>query len=183
VQVLNSCRRSALDPARVRFTERLRLVPLGRQHAAELWNLHWYEEIAAWYAGRLTVQGAIDKAAEFERGWSVDGVHKWAAYDRESGDLVGRGGLSRVILEGQPCLEVGWIVRPDLWGRGFASEIARAALAFAFAELGADEVVAYTEVHNVRSRSVMERIGMHFERDFDLGGAPFVRYVIGRDAP
>jgi len=118
-----------------------------------------HEGIAAWYAGRL---------------------HKWAAYDRESGELVGRGGLSRIVLEGQPCLEVGWVVRPDLWGRGFASEIARAALAFGFDELGADEIVAFTERHNVRSRAVIERVGMHYQREFQFNRAPFVRYVIGR---
>src|SRR5216683_1286274 len=78
--------------------------------------------------------------------------------------MVGRGGLSRVNLAGQDRLEVGWTVRADLWGRGYATEIGRAGLAFAWDDCGAAEVVAFTENHNRRSRAVMERLGMSYAR-------------------
>jgi RimJ/RimL family protein N-acetyltransferase len=79
-------------------------------------------------------------------------------------------------------LEVGWTVRSDLWGRGYATEIGRAGLAFAFAELGATEVVAFTEPHNRRSRAVMERLGMRHVHDIIWRGEPFVLYMLGRGA-
>jgi RimJ/RimL family protein N-acetyltransferase len=117
-------------------------------------------------------------------------VHKWIAYDRLSGEVVGRGGLSRTpvnedwgriyaFLPPEPWvrvpyevrrpyvvhanwLEIGWALRRKFWGQGFASEIGRAGLEFAFEVLGAQAVVSCTDVCNVRSRAVMERIGMHY---------------------
>jgi RimJ/RimL family protein N-acetyltransferase len=59
-------------------------------------------------------------------------------------------------------LEIGWALRREFWGRGYASEIGRAGLEFAFGVLGAQAVVSCTVRHNVRSRAVMERIGMRY---------------------
>ena len=72
-------------------------------------------------------------------------------------------------------------MRSDLWGRGYATEIGRAGLAFAFDELGATEVVAFTEPHNRRSRVVMERLGMVLVGGIVLDGDPFVLYGLHRD--
>jgi RimJ/RimL family protein N-acetyltransferase len=74
--------------------------------------------------------------------WRVDGVHKWIAHDRATGELVGRGGLSRTELDGAHHLEVGWAVRTPLWGCGYATEMGAEALRFAADVLGATEVVA-----------------------------------------
>jgi len=110
--------------------------------------------------------------------------------DRVSGEVIGRGGLSRIpvdddwaqiyaLLPAQPWVhvayetrrpfvahanwvEIGWALRRKFWGRGYASEIGRAGLAFAFDALGVQAVVSCTVRHNVRSRAVMERIGMQY---------------------
>jgi RimJ/RimL family protein N-acetyltransferase len=73
-----------------------------------------------------------------------------------------------------PCVEVGWRLAVDYWGKGYATEGARAALAFGFQRLGLLEIVSFTVPGNHRSRRVMERIGMvHDDRDdFDHPGAP-----------
>jgi hypothetical protein len=63
------------------------------------------------------------------------------AYDRCSGVLIGRGGLSRTATERQSRLEVGWTFRRESWGNGFATEIGNASLACAFDEVRAAEVV------------------------------------------
>jgi ribosomal-protein-alanine N-acetyltransferase len=63
-------------------------------------------------------------------------------------------------VDGAERLEVGWTLLRERWGEGYATEIGRAALAFAFGDLGADEVVAFTEPHNTRYRRVMERLGL-----------------------
>jgi ribosomal-protein-alanine N-acetyltransferase len=60
------------------------------------------------------------------------------------GELLGRGGLSYKTLEGVERLEVGWLLRRPYWGAGYATELGRAGLDFAFGELGAAEVVAIT---------------------------------------
>jgi RimJ/RimL family protein N-acetyltransferase len=59
-----------------------------------------------------------------------------------------------------PCVELGYRLAFEHWGRGFATEGARAAIAFGFGSLGLDEIVAMTAVGNERSRRVMERVGM-----------------------
>lgn len=59
-----------------------------------------------------------------------------------------------------PCIEIGWRLAQPYWGRGFATEGARAALEFAFGTLHLDEVVSMTAVVNHRSRRVMEKLGM-----------------------
>jgi RimJ/RimL family protein N-acetyltransferase len=71
-------------------------------------------------------------------------------------------GLARPRFDAHftPCTEVGWRLGPHWWGRGYATEGARAALEFGFRELNLDEVVSFAAETNVPSRRVMERIGM-----------------------
>jgi RimJ/RimL family protein N-acetyltransferase len=103
--------------------------------------------VAAWTAGM---------AAR----WASDGVGKWMARDRADGSLVGRGGFTRIDLDGRPVLELGWAVRDALTGRGYATELGRAALAWAAEHHPELPVVSFTEVHNRASRAVMERLGL-----------------------
>jgi RimJ/RimL family protein N-acetyltransferase len=164
---------------RTRLTDRLVLTPVGPYRAGDLYRLHWDRGVACWYGGRWTAQMALDNAADMARSWETGGVHKWLAYERSTGALVGRGGLSRSFVDGAERLEVGWALLRERWGHGYATEIGQAALAFAFDDLGADEVVGFTEPHNTRSRRVMERLGMRYERDIHHRGEPFVLYRAG----
>lgn len=158
-------------------TPRLRLTPIGPAHADTLFALHQDPGIAEWY-GPWTEEDARDAAAHMGGAWRTEGVHKWLAHHRESGELIGRGGLSYAEVEGVRRLEVGWAVRRLFWGQGYATEIGRAALAVAFDDLGASEVVSFTETHNHRSRAVMERLGFTHHHDFLHRGEPFALYVI-----
>lgn len=83
--------------------------------------------------------------------WAVDGVGKWVAHDRLNGSLVGRGGYTRFDLDGQAVLELGWVVRDALTGRGYATEIGRAAIGWAASFFPHLPVVSFTEVHNLPS--------------------------------
>ena len=145
-----------------RFTERLRLEPIDVALADDLWTLHQDPGVAAWWEGLWSRDRATATAESFGRSWRRDGVGKWLAHDRVTGALVGRGGASITTDLGGRDVEIGWTVRGELWGRGYATEIGRAALQFVDEVLGVDEVVAYTEVHNRRSRAVMERLGMTY---------------------
>ena len=73
-----------------------------------------------------------------------------------------------------PCTEIGWRLAPEFWGRGYATEGARAVLAFAFQALELDEIVSFTTETNLPSRRVMERIGMAHNPadDFDHPSLP-----------
>jgi RimJ/RimL family protein N-acetyltransferase len=103
-------------------------------------------------------------------GWS-----NWAAELRDSGRFIGFVGLSvpRRVLPCSPCVEIGWRLAREAWGRGLASEAARGALRVGFERLGLQEIVSFTALANGRSRAVMERIGMrNAQQDFEHPGVP-----------
>jgi ribosomal-protein-alanine N-acetyltransferase len=85
-----------------------------------------------------------------------------------------------------PCVEIGWRLARDHWGRGYATEAAQAALEFGFGQLAVEEIVSFTAQANRRSRNVMERIGMthspddDFEHPFIPEGNPLRRHVLYR---
>jgi [ribosomal protein S5]-alanine N-acetyltransferase len=114
--------------------------------------------------------------------WAQDGFGYWIWRDRETGEPVARGGLSRATVEGEPVVELGWVVRSDRWGQGLATELARASIDAA-ARLGIEQVVAYTLPHNTASRRVMEKLGMTYDRTFVHGRwGPHVLYLRDVDA-
>jgi RimJ/RimL family protein N-acetyltransferase len=187
--VRSTRRRSQEHPHRTsggplhRLTDRLRLTPVGPAHAEELYRLYQDPGIAQWSGPALSRDAARELAAHMGERWRIDGVHKWIAHDRGTGELVGRGGMSRTELDGEPRLEVGWAIRTPLWGRGYATEIGAEALRFAADVLSATEVVAFTEVHNLRSRAVMERLGMRYDREIRRPGLIAGRPGVHPDAP
>jgi RimJ/RimL family protein N-acetyltransferase len=87
-------------------------------------------------------------------------------------------------MAGQERLEIGWVLLRPFWGQGYATEIGRAGVAFAFEELGADEVISYTEARNVRSRAVMERLGFRHNQDYlsEEDGVLCVLYRLSRSS-
>jgi ribosomal-protein-alanine N-acetyltransferase len=97
-------------------------------------------------------------AEHFER----HGFGKWAVEVRSGPPFVGYVGLAVPAFEAHftPCVEIGWRLAAEHWGKGYATEAARAVLAVAFGTIGLEEVVSFTVPDNVRSRRVMERIGM-----------------------
>lgn len=98
------------------------------------------------------------------RGWGL-----WAVELREGGAFIGFVGLNEVPFEADftPAVEIGWRVARAYWGRGYATEAARAALDCAFGTIGLGRVVSFTALSNVRSRAVMERIGLAPVGEFD----------------
>jgi RimJ/RimL family protein N-acetyltransferase len=154
-----------------RETERLRLRPIELTDADKIGELHRDPGILRWY-GPWSHDQVYDWTAAQAHGWHHDGVGKWMAYDKKSGELVGRGGLSIADVDGERRLEVGWAVCESLWGRGFATEIGDAGIEFARTELKAEDVVAFTEVHNWASRAVMEKLHMKLVRNFLSAGIP-----------
>lgn len=174
-------------------TDRLSLTAIGPEHIAELVQLHADRNVAYWNAGTWSEADARRFAVEMQGRWSRDHVGKWIAHRRSDGALVGRGGLSLSVVDGRPRLELGWALRDEMRGQGFATEIGAAGLAFGFDLLGHDEIVAFTEAHNRASRAVMERLGMRFVKVIAAPGliegsdevrddAPFALYDLTRPA-
>jgi ribosomal-protein-alanine N-acetyltransferase len=104
------------------------------------------------------------------------GVAHWALVEKETSDVVGSCGFRPPAAPGE--LEIGFTIAPWRWGRGYASEIARACAAFGLTRV--PRVVALTSPANVGARRVLAHAGMRYERDVVEDGAPWAAYAITR---
>lgn len=110
----------------------------------------------------------MDRAASdalvdrIEAGWASEGHGLWAVERRADGAFLGFVGLAAPSFEAAftPCVEVGWRLATEAWGHGYATEAAQEALRFGFGQRDLEEIVSFTTSTNVRSRAVMERLGM-----------------------
>lgn len=112
--------------------------------------------------------------------WTLRGYGLWAAEERASGAFVGRVGCWNP--EGWPGFEIGWMLRRSYWGRGYATEAARAALRFAFAELDQPHVISLIHPDNAASIRVAQRLGERLAGDTEIHGKPARIYRITREA-
>lgn len=110
-------------------------------------------------------------AASMRERLEANGFGWWVMEIKDGAPFAGVVCLQDVPFDAPftPAIEVGWRLARDHWGYGYATEGARAALAFAFEVLNRDEVVAMTASINLRSQRVMERLGMTHDarEDFD----------------
>jgi RimJ/RimL family protein N-acetyltransferase len=93
----------------------------------------------------------------------------WAAEEKQSGSFIGFVGLSRPRFQTDftPCVEIGWRLAHQFWGKGYAPEAASACIAYSFEKLRIPEILSFTSILNKRSISVMEKIGMKYVKNFD----------------
>jgi RimJ/RimL family protein N-acetyltransferase len=132
----------------------------------------------------LTREESDARADQAETEFAQQGFGEWAVEIPGETRFAGFVGLAVVNFDASftPCVEIGWRLASPYWGRGYATEGARAALAFGFERLGLEEIVAYTVPANRRSIRVMEKIGMVFSQEFDHPGIdtghPLQRHVL-----
>ncbi len=115
---------------------------------------------------------ALDQAVQH---WQDHGIGIWVFFLRDSGQLVGRGGLRHIELEGCAEVELLYSLPEAQWRRGYATEMSRAALEFGH-QHGLRDVVAFTLPHNRASRRVMEKCEFRFEREFQHADQQHVLY-------
>lgn len=104
---------------------------------------------------KLFIQGANEAIEKYNFGL-------WAATLKENDSLIGFIGLNIPGFETHftPCVEVGWRLGSEYWGKEYAPEAAKACLEYGFNKIGLDEIVSFTVPANTKSIRVMEKIGM-----------------------
>jgi [ribosomal protein S5]-alanine N-acetyltransferase len=156
-------------------TERLHLRPITMADAERLAVLHADGRVM-----NLLKHGVLDRAqsdalvADYEAEWPALGFGSWTATERESGQLVGLGGL-RVHEVSDVTMRVAFT--PDAQGKGYGPEFGRAALAFAFDVVGLDRVIAITRSSNLASQRSLEKLGMALERQYEADGKTLLLYA------
>ncbi|MFC4906366.1 GNAT family N-acetyltransferase [Actinomadura gamaensis] len=151
-------------------TERLVLRPLAGADWDDYAAMMAHPEVAAGLAegvGR-TRDDVWRNLAMFIGHREIRGYSHWALVEKATGAFVGRAGPWSP--HGFPGLGVGWCLAREHWGKGYASEAARAALGYCFTELAAGEVVSLILPGNARSVAVAERIGHRHLRDTEYRG-------------
>ena len=150
------------------LTERLRLRPWRKEDLTPLAEIFARPEVWRFPFGRgFTVEESeayLTRVIERQDSASSSPA---AAEERGTGRLIGYVALTPptwfpAIM---PTVEIGWRLDPGHWGRGLATEGARAVIDHGFREIGLPEILSIYQPENVASGRVMERIGMHFDRD------------------
>ena len=152
-------------------TARLRLEPMADAHLDGLNALNADPQVMRYISGKPETRAETQSMIEKVKGrWAATGYSWWTFIETDTGDIVGAGALQNLRREMQPLpdpacpLELGWRLRRDRWGRGYASEAASAMGDFAFDTFEPDELLAVCEPANTASSGVMKRLGMR-----DLG--------------
>jgi RimJ/RimL family protein N-acetyltransferase len=185
-----------VDPLRVLLsTERLLLCTWSDEDAEVLLALSRDSEVMRYFPGpaaREQIQALVARHQEALAA-GRPGLYSVHTRDTEPGGsrCIGFVGFAVPRFEppfttAGPCVEIGWRLRRDAWGRGYASEAAREVLRHGFETLGLLEIVSFTAVVNEPSRAVMRKIGMRhdpagdFDHPFLDPGHPLERHVLYR---
>lgn len=165
-------------------TTRLRLEPFCQDHAAALNILDSDPSVMRFIGDGSTrtldqTQAAIGRVQER---WERLGYSWWTIFERATEDAIGAACLQHIANEDDAPLEIGWRLRPDKQGRGYATEAGRAILQFAFRKVGVEQILAVAHPDNVSSRKVMERLGMTHEGIQTHYGQPCIVFRIQRSS-
>jgi RimJ/RimL family protein N-acetyltransferase len=164
-------------------TPRLLLGPWAEEDRTELERLLSDPAVRG---GRMFGPDPIARlAADSLRQWRVNGFGPWTVIDRASGSWIGRIGLDELTeWPGPDKIEVGFELHQAWWGRGLATEGARAALRFGFEQHGLARIISVTAAAHAAARRVMEKLGLVYQgtRYWMSPDVPVVWYAIDRTA-
>jgi RimJ/RimL family protein N-acetyltransferase len=164
---------SSSEPIR---TERLLLRQWRNSDRAPFAELNADPAVMEYFPGTMSPAESDAFVERISRDIDVNGFGLWAVEALDGPSFIGFVGLAvpRFDAHFTPAVEVGWRLASSAWGHGYATEAARAAVAYGFRELNLEEIVSFTSVHNTPSQAVMRRIGMTHDPadDFDHPNVP-----------
>jgi RimJ/RimL family protein N-acetyltransferase len=169
-------------------TERLLLRRLRPDDVVPFAAMNADPRVMEYFEKTVSLDQSLKLIEKIERGFAEHGFGWWAVEIPGVTSFAGVTGISVPEFHAHftPCVETGWRFAFDYWNRGYATEAARAAVAFGFGTIQLDEIVAFTVPANVRSRRVMEKLGMTRNPDDDFDhprlpeGHPLQRHVLYR---
>jgi RimJ/RimL family protein N-acetyltransferase len=158
-------------------TSRLLLRPISTDDLDDFVAFHSDPEVTR-YISRFDRPLAEERLRMNELEWRQRGHGLIAVLEKDGGRFLGRAGIKYWPQFDET--EVGWALRRDAWGRGYATEAARACVEWGFAELDVPYLTAMIDARNMRSIRVAEKLGLEPARKDVLMGDPVVVYAIDR---
>ncbi|MDQ4126098.1 MAG: GNAT family N-acetyltransferase [Actinomycetota bacterium] len=142
------------------------------------YEIHGDPDVMRWLGGAQpkSVDDERERIAARRAMHDELGFTLWTVAEKDSGDVVGLAGLFPVENEG-PEVEVAYHFRKDRWGRGYATEVARACVHYGFAEAGLQSIVGLVAPENVASARVLEKCGLTREGRAHYYGMDLLKYV------
>lgn len=143
-------------------TERLILRTWKKEDAETYFQINQDPMVTEFLPKALTMEQVNDFILSVNQHQTKHGYTLWAAELKETGELMGFIGLNYTDWESHftPAVELGWRLGSPYWGKGFATEGAKASLAYGFKQCDLKEIVSFTVPGNVRSIRVMQKIGL-----------------------
>lgn len=151
-------------------TERLVLRTWKKEDASSYFQINQDPKVIEFLLGPLTMEQVNDFILTVNSHSDKHGYTLWAVELKETAELIGFIGLNYIDWEAPftPAVEVGWRLGSQYWGRGYATEGAKASLDYGFKQCGLKEIVSFTVPANVRSIRVMEKIGLKLDLNGDF---------------
>lgn len=134
-----------------------------------------------WAHNRIPLADSLRRWADRLDAWASDGFGMWIVEVAATGAVIGHAGLQR--LDGTDDVELGYYLGRAAWGQGYATEAARATLAYGFEKAGLQRIVAVVRTENDASRSVLRKVGFRHERDGTYYGAEASLLAVNAAAP
>jgi ribosomal-protein-alanine N-acetyltransferase len=166
----------------VLMTERMAAVRISESDFAELRRMDCDVRVMATLGGIRSEAQTSEFLLKAIQHWHRYRYGIWIFRERDGQRFLGRAGLRHVELEGTCEVELLYAVMAEFWGKGFATEMARAIVKLGFECLGLESVVAFTLPANFASRRVMEKAGFSYERESTWAATPHVLYRLKNPA-
>lgn len=166
-----------MNPEHFVETERLILREILTEDEAALFELDSDPEVHK-YVGRKPVETIeqIRLVIQFIRQQYMDfGIGRWAVIDKSNNQFIGWAGLKFFTDEINGIsdfYELGYRFMKKHWGKGYATEAAKAIVRYGFEELELNEIYGMTDIENMASKKVLEKAGLHYVETFDFAGEP-----------
>lgn len=150
-------------------TQRLILRSWQDEDIPHLARMNSDERVMEYFLKTLSYEETITLYNQIQEEFTRYGFGAYAVQEKQSGAFVGFVGLHNVTFEVDfaPAVEILWRLLPEFWGKGYATEAAKACLNYAKDELKLNKVVSFTSLPNKRSEQVMQKIGMTRIKEFD----------------
>lgn len=144
------------------------------------------KEVMEYFPSTICAEESIGHIRKIHAMIDEKGYGLFALERKDNGTFIGFTGLSHPDFDAwfTPCVEIGWRLAKEHWGKGFATEAAKACLRFGFENLSLKEIYSFTAVSNKRSETVMQKAGMEKTGDFAHPGLtkehPLQKHVLYR---
>jgi len=157
-------------------TDRLMGIPITMEDYDDLYRLNTDPDVAKTMGGTRTTKQTQERIETWIQSWKSKGYGVWVLREKTTGKFVGRAGLLDYLIDGTLETELLYALMPDFWNRGLATEIGKRIIAYAFEEIGLEELVCFTLHENKASQRVVEKLGFQYEKDIMHVNLPHFLY-------